>query len=193
MKTPTKVLVLDDDTKVVFTRLTLKDLFSICDEIQGFREKELRELCKTEDLDVYQTLNVIMDLRRNRPTLADVLTSAGSPKGAEKLLKVSLAKGGVSDKDADVLIEKIGIPDCTDTARMLVLDVQEKKKPDVTTGPGTDPLVQGVPLKEEGTDSEELISTPAGLVQVETGKGTIPLGYFGMPQTAQSQKTDSPK
>jgi hypothetical protein len=118
----------ENKIELEFQRLSLTELFSIADYIQQEREKDLRELCKAENFEKYELLNALTQLRKNKATLEDVYAFAGTPQGAVKIAIKSLVKSGKTVEQANELLDKVKIPDIFDTAKFLVLDIQEVKK-----------------------------------------------------------------
>ena len=127
MQSITKTVYIED-LKVEFARLDLSDLFALCEAVQADREQVARVLCKEEKMDRYETMNVVLDVRRSKVTIQELLASCSNPKGAFDVLEASLKKSAV--KETKSLIGKMQIPDCIDIARMLVLDVQEEQAPE---------------------------------------------------------------
>lgn len=162
MESITKTIFLDGE-KIEFARLDLSDLFSLADEVQAEREAAARDLCRTDGLDKYETLNVLMELRTRKPTVQEILMTASSPQGSHRILTKSLTKQKVDAAKQKDIVSKLNVADCLDTARMLVLDVQEVK-----------PKVE-----EKESPLPESPSTSGESVKSETAKPDDGLGYYG--------------
>jgi len=167
MQSITKTVYVDN-IKVEFARLDLNDLFTLCDVVQAEREQVARVLCKEEKLDKYETMNVVLDVRRSKVTIQEILAACSNPKGAFDVLLKSLAKSGKKDDEGRSVISQINIPDCIDIARMLVLDVQEEtpeEKPEVKAES---------PLAESPSTSAEPVKT-----QVVGQQKVDAIGFYG--------------
>lgn len=164
MEAITKTLVLDNNETVVFPRLDLSDLFALADEVQAEREKVARVLGKEEKMDRYEIINMVVEIRTRKPTIQEILSTCSSPQGAFQVLMRSLTKGKVEKAKATDILSHIPIPDCLDTARMLILDLQEEKP------------------KKEGAKENPLPvnpSTSSGSVDTSKAAETDNLGYYG--------------
>jgi hypothetical protein len=127
MNAITKVIPVEGK-HVEFPRLSLEELFSISDQIAASNEAIARKLAVEESLAKVEQFNIIFDIRSNKPGVSTILGACETPQVAAMLLRKSLAKSGVGEAEQTEIISKINIPTCVETARYLVLDVQEQKE-----------------------------------------------------------------
>lgn len=143
MESICKSIVLGDSTTVEFPRLVIGDLLSLGDQVVAQREKVARDLARDEKLDRIDTINLILELRKQRPTIGEMLESTKTPEGSIMVLKRSLSKAKVEAARQDEILGLMSIPDCVDVAQMLIFDVQETKAKEEAKGES--PLPAGSP------------------------------------------------
>lgn len=125
MQSTAKTIVLDNKTYSL-PKLTIRDLFSIGDEFVASREALARKLAKEENLDRYEIINIVNQIRANRPSVADLVGFASTPEGVNAVITKSCQKAELSDDDVKTIMDETPFDELVYTARLLASGLTDK-------------------------------------------------------------------
>lgn len=122
----TKVVTIDGND-VQFPRLTLRDMGPVADIVVAGYEKQARALAQEQAVTGLDLYNVLITIRMNRPTYAELYNNnAPQTDTVVALITVSCRKAGFDQAKIDSILDAISIPDAMMLGKLLILDVQEK-------------------------------------------------------------------
>ena len=122
----TKVVTINGND-VQFPRLTLRDLGPVADIVVAGYEKQARALAQEQGVTGLDLYNVLITIRMNRPTYAELYNNnAPQTDTVVALITVSCRKAGKTQSEIDSILDAISIPDAMILGKQLILDVQDR-------------------------------------------------------------------